>query len=457
MFWKNSKKDIGAISLYDTALKLSSVNDAETILNGIDLKSKDTNGNTFLDCVIKNNELKYFHFCYANDLFQISENGQFLIDGNANKDLELAMMFWHTLDNNAFDNTFYKNAEVSKYELNTETISKRKFTKPEIELIVKKEILMQNLGTFGSIDELNAIIEQTPDIVNVIMTGILFFNSNMDKIFCEVSGKSVLLDYLGGLSDEKVNDLIKQKILVNYNNFNALKNYCSAKAYEKYSSFFYSAKQIASKNKGIASVHTEELIANKMYDEVIARKQALAEIEKQIATMINKNNSQLTQEIRQFCNDVLGLRGVDLDFIWRSSCSPSYPSNSSQTGRIIRGILSEYESKCLAKVGIRHGKPISWHNTTYYIPPSDIVLKTGNAEFIKNYFLLCHDVEKDVALNNYKDGDLTVIKALLETGANFLIAGHSDEPSAAEAYNPDYQERRDKTKTALIKMQFGLK
>ncbi|MCL2375687.1 MAG: hypothetical protein FWC82_04110 [Firmicutes bacterium] len=85
------------------------------------------------------------------------------------------------------------------------------------------------------------------------------------------------------------------------------------------------------------------------------------------------------------------------------------------------------------------------------------ILKTNNLKFIKEYFSACDDWEKDLALNNYKDGDLEIVKILLEAGAHFIIQGHSTPPSPSDALNPAYQERRDKTKTALTKMQFGIK
>jgi hypothetical protein len=88
---------------------------------------------------------------------------------------------------------------------------------------------------------------------------------------------------------------------------------------------------------------------------------------------------------------------------------------------------------------------------------AETVLKNGNIKFIKEYFNLLNDWEKDLTLNNYKGGDLEIVRALLEAGACFLVAGHSNPPSAKDAYDLEYQNRRDKTKTALTKLQLGIK
>jgi len=90
--------------------------------------------------------------------------------------------------------------------------------------------------------------------------------------------------------------------------------------------------------------------------------------------------------------------------------------------------------------------------------PADDVLKTGDIKFIKEYYNCCGDWEKDLALNNYKDGNLEILKALFESGANFLIGGHSNPPSEVDAYIGEaYQDKRDKTKTTLTKLQLGIK
>ncbi len=83
----------------------------------------------------------------------------------------------------------------------------------------------------------------------------------------------------------------------------------------------------------------------------------------------------------------------------------------------------------------------------------NLILDESKLNFIEFLVPLLPDWQKDLLLNNYKSGNLKVIKALINAGSCFLISGHSNPPSR-NSYEPlTYSEKyRDLTKTNLTKL-----
>lgn len=85
----------------------------------------------------------------------------------------------------------------------------------------------------------------------------------------------------------------------------------------------------------------------------------------------------------------------------------------------------------------------------------ETALESKNSELIKLKMKEMKFYEKDRILNDYTEGDLSIIKTMLDSGACFLIKGHSEEPildwqGTEEEYT---KQKRNMTKTNLMKLQ----
>lgn len=85
----------------------------------------------------------------------------------------------------------------------------------------------------------------------------------------------------------------------------------------------------------------------------------------------------------------------------------------------------------------------------------ETALESKNSELIKIKMKEMKFYEKDRVLNDYTEGDLNIIKTMLDAGACFLIKGHSEEPilnwqGTEEEYT---KQKRNMTKTNLMKLQ----
>ena len=510
------EKKAAVPSLYESAFKLPDIRAVNALLADKNLKEKDINGNTFLDCVIKNKQYQFMPFCYKNSLYTIDDDGIFLVDGKNNKDTELALLFLLLIEYGS-DNFSSNDFNILLDGTNLARFSKRKYSKAEITAMARMAHKMQK-GCFYIFfpEQENKESKGFKEFKEVVEEVIINFGFGSGFLVCE-NDRSWALAQIGGISDKAIDILIERKIIAD--NFAALKNYssekgfekykkffsdigidllierkamtepkliegyCSPKAFEKYSDYYYAVKRSEMSAEQIAAGDINVLYENKYYDAIVARRKKQFKFEKGFVELVldmiakgqdlrgspnGRENSEGYQRLEKFLKDYMLVHNLKDTEFYRRLYNYSWCSN---WGECQRGLNKGSDFSPYRDATEAYKTAISlikrdiigpcMSESLRFIPNGRLsvedVLRTGNIKFIKDYFSVCDDWEKDLALNNYKDGDLEIIKALLEVGANFIVNGHSCPPTISDATNPSYQERRDKTKTALTKLQLGLK